>query len=149
MIRKCFLGISLASFVCVAQMNEAYQPSSPMLSCRPRTLAPGGTLTLRFGFPHPGELAIRAPDGTWFFLVYDPDETRPAQFRPLIDKDAFRKLRELVIPSATAVGSPWVKRRDKNELIFPQPGEYQVELTEILETDADLPRYRCNILYKR
>jgi hypothetical protein len=130
-------------------MNEAYQRSSPMLSCRPRMLAPGGTLTLRFRFPHPGELAIHAPDGTSLFLIYDRSDALPAQLRPMMDKDAFRKLRELAIPAATAVGSPWVEGRHKNELIFSQPGEYQVELTEILETDAGIPRYRCNILYKR
>jgi hypothetical protein len=129
-------------------MNEAYQRSSSMLSCQPRTLTSKSTLTLRFGFPHPSELAIRAPDGTMLLLVYDRDDSLPAELRPLIDKDAFRKLRKLEIPAATAVGSPWAKGRDKNELIFSQPGEYQVHLTEVLESDANFPSYQCRMQYK-
>lgn len=149
MIRTLVLAISLSGFFGAGSVRDAYQRSSPMLSCRPRTLTSEGTLTLRFGFPHPSELAIRAPDGTVFFLVYDRDDALAGQLRPLIGKDAFRKVRELTIPAATAVGSPWVVGRDNNEVIFSQPGEYQVELTEVLESDAGRRRYRCDIQYKR
>lgn len=86
-----------------------------------------------------GELAIHTPDGTWFFLVYERDDSMAAALQPLVDSSTFRKLRHLTLPVATAMGSPWVHGRDKNELIFSQPGEYRVILTEVLETE-DLRR---------
>jgi hypothetical protein len=146
MIQNIILAIALSAVV--GPNVKASQPSPRMLSCRPRRLTSEGTLTLRFAFPHPSELAIRAPDGTVFFLVYDRDHSLAAPLRPLIDKNVFRKIRELKSTVATAVGSPWVVGRENNELIFSQPGIYQVELTEVLESDATRRAYRCNVQYK-
>jgi hypothetical protein len=142
------IGTVLLSFWLIGPVVAAVdQPSSPMLSCRPRTLTSDGTLILRFRLPHPRELAIHAPDGTSFFLVYERSDSMAAALQPLLDSSNFRKLRQLILPAATTVGSPWVHGRNKNELIFSKPGEYKVALTEVLETE-DLPVYSCKILYK-
>src|SRR5438105_4842561 len=129
MISKILLNILFAGFVGASLVTEAQQSTTPMLSCQPQMLTSKGTLTLRFRFPHPGELAIRAPDGTWFFLVYDQDDASATQLRPLLDKEGFRRLRELTLPAATTLGSAWVAGRDKNELIFSHSGKYEVVLT--------------------
>jgi hypothetical protein len=98
---------------------------------------------------HPLELAIRAPNGIWFFLVYDRDRALSSGSRPVMDKEAFDKVRGLVVPVAMATGSPWVVGRDKNEPIFSRGGEYEVVLTDALESDSGSPRYQCVGHYRR
>jgi hypothetical protein len=65
------VGLLVLGILPDAGFDSGYQSSRPMLDCRPHALLAAGTLTLRFAFPHPGELAVRGPDGTWYFLVYD------------------------------------------------------------------------------
>jgi hypothetical protein len=142
-------GILLISIIVMALTVGAYQSATRMLTCQPRTLTSRDTLTLRFGFPHPLELAIRAPNGIWFFLVYDRDRALSSGSRPVMDKEAFDKVRGLVVPVAMATGSPWVVGRDKNEPIFSRGGEYEVVLTDALESDSGSPRYQCVGHYRR
>jgi hypothetical protein len=118
----------------------------PFLKCAPRALGSGDTLVLSMSMPHPAELAVTHPDGTPFFLVYDPDSDTRADSGPLYPKDTFRRLREVRLRVAEATGTPWVGGREKNERIFTTPGIYEFRLTEILETE-DLPIYRCTVRY--
>jgi hypothetical protein len=39
--------------------------------------------TLRFADGHPKELAVRGPDDTWFFLVYEPSDALSPGLEPL------------------------------------------------------------------
>jgi len=103
------------------------------------------TLVLRFRIPHPQELAIRAPDGTPYFLVYEPDESLPSGWRPVVDKASFRNMSEMHLQVATAQGTPWVAGRKENENVFTKPGKYEVVLTDVLESDAGHPRFRCQV----
>jgi hypothetical protein len=131
-VEFCMLGLT---------SNAAAQSKqTQMLSCSPRILTSGSKLTLRFKLPHPVELAIVAPDGTWFFLVNED----PGQ-KFLVDTDSFRKLSRLELPVATAIARPFIYGREAEERIFQKPGVYQVILGENLETDADVPDYRCQV----
>src|SRR5438045_3531043 len=100
---------------------DGQQKRPKMLSCLPQHLNIEQTLVLRFGAGHPAELGVHAPDGTPFFLVYDRDKSLAVELRPIVDKDVFRRLRELRLPVATASASPWVVGREKNEQIFAKP----------------------------
>ena len=80
------------------------------------------------------------------FLVYEPDAHPQAGSAPLYAKEAFRRLREVKLRVADAMGTPWVAGRETNERIFTAPGVYEFRLTEILETE-DLPIYRCRVRY--
>jgi hypothetical protein len=119
-----------------------------MLSCSPTVLKSDSTLILRFKLPHPGELAIRAPDGTYYFLAYDPGAGIPPGLTPIADKESFRKMSELALPVGRAMGSPWLYGRESNELIFKEPGVYMVTLAEVLETDAKQPEFYCKVILK-
>ena len=55
----------------------------------------------------------------------------------------------LSLPSTTALESPWVAGRDKNERIFVKAGGYEVVLTDALESDAPgIPTFRCVVQYQ-
>jgi hypothetical protein len=111
-----------------------------MLSCRPVLIAPGGKLTLHFATPHPAELAVEAPDGTYFAL--EPRTGSPDQ-RPLVDKPSFKRMTDLQLDVSGAQGSPWAFGRNTNATIFTLPGKYKFVLADILETDAPEEVYRC------
>jgi predicted Zn-dependent protease len=118
----------------------------PFLKCAPRVLGSRDTLVLSMSMPHPAELAITHPDGTPFFLVYEPDAHSRAESMPLYAREAFRGLREVKLTVADAIGTPWVAGRETNERIFTAPGVYEFRLTETLETEG-LPIYRCKVRY--
>ena len=94
------------------------------------------------------ELAIRGPDRTWFFLVYEPSASLSPRLKPLLDKTTFGKLRELSLSVSSAVGSPWVAGRESNERIFREAGEYEVVLTATLESEDVVPTFRCKVEFR-
>ncbi len=117
------------------------------LRCAPQKLFRGDTLTLEMATPHGGMLAVRAPDGTDFFVVYEPHNEGPAS-RPLMDAEKFMKLGQLKLVTDQTKAKPWVYGRDKNELIFTRTGWYAVRLSENLETDDGTPVYQCRVYYQ-
>jgi hypothetical protein len=114
------------------------------LACSPLKLRSKDTLVLRFAKSHPSELAIKGPDGIWFFLVYEPDGPNAVR-QPIVSKSSFAGTRTLSLPIATAVGSPWVAGREPSERIFVRPGKYEVVLTDVLESDAGHRVFRCGV----
>ena len=139
--------LSLAiALVCAAQSAAADgPPSGKVLTCEPRQLGWNDTLVLRFALPHPQELAIRGPDRMFYFLVYEPNASLPPGWKPTVDKASFKTMSELRLPVATAKATPWAAGKTENELIFSKPGTYEVILTDILESDAGRPAFRCRI----
>ena len=118
------------------------------LSCTPQQPSGKSTLVLRFGAGHPDELGILGPDGTWFFLVYRDDGIHPG-LRPLVSKSVFARQQELTLRTATAEGSPWVDRRNRNERILVKPGRYRVVVMAALKSDAQgIPRSECSVQYE-
>jgi hypothetical protein len=116
----------------------------PVLSCSPSVLRPGGTLTLHLAVPHPTELSIEAPDGTVFFLVYEPGATPPSQ-QPVVDKASFASMKELNLDVSTATAAALVYGRRSNEQIFREPGRYKVTLANDIQSDAVQEVYRCKV----
>lgn len=132
----------VAAAFSTAVLVAAADTGSP-LTCMPEALQPGDTLVLSFTAPHPSELAIRAPGRTWYFLVYEPDSNSPEGFHPIVSKAEFKGLSELKLPVNTAKGSPWKMNRIQNERIFTRPGEYQVYLSEVLESEREA--FTCTV----
>jgi hypothetical protein len=139
----------IGAAIATACRESSTPASSDVLSCHPQVLTSGDTLTLRLGSDHPAELGIRGPDGTWFFLVYERSDAMAPGLRPLMDKKSFRNARTLALPVATARGSAWVAGRDQNEPIFRVVGEYEIVLTDVLESDAGFSTFRCKVRFKR
>ena len=101
------------------------------LKCAPQKLFKGDTLTLDMATPHGRDLAVRAPDGTDFLVVYQANNEGP-NARPLMEAEQFIKLGQLKLVTDQIKARPWEYGRDKNELIFTRTGWYQVRLSENL-----------------
>ena len=126
--------------------SAALSGSAPAeLRCAPKVVQLSDTLVLTMSLPHHSELAVRHPDGTPFFLVYNPGRGVPIGWKPLISKAEFRAQRELRFKVSDLTGTPWVAGRDANERVFTIPGDYVFVLTEVLETDADYPTQTCKV----
>jgi len=145
---KILFSLAIASTAFVACLGGGHESPAEGLSCDPPIVSSIDTLTLRFADPHPKELAIRGPDDTWFFLVYEPSEELSPGLRPIMDKTSFGRLKTLSLPVASASGSPWTAGRDNNERIFQQAGEYEVVLTAALECEDIDPTFRCKVRFR-
>ncbi len=132
---------------CATQVG-ALQAKAPVLECSPRVVGAKDNVVLTMSVPHPAELAVRHPDGTSFFLVYEVSEGLPEGRTPIYSKPVFRNLREMRLSVEQAKGTPWVAGRESNERIFTQAGDYEFILTDVLETDANYPTYRCKVRYR-
>lgn len=116
------------------------------LKCSPQKLFKGETLSLDMTTPHGGDLAVRAPDGTDFLVVFEPHDEGP-NAQPLMEAEKFMKLGQLKLVTDQTKARPWEYGRDKNELIFTRTGWYQVRLSENLLSDDGTPLYSCRVHY--
>ena len=154
------LRVSLATVVCLTFLTVSDVPAQSRkprgssssasrkakLRCSPLKLFRGDTLTLDMTTPHGGDLVVRAPDGTDFFVIYSPDEVGPGT-RPLMDQERFVRLGQLKLVTDETKARPWEYGREKNELIFTKTGWYEVRLSENLMSDDESPLYACRIYY--
>lgn len=100
------------------------------------TLYKGDTLKIKFNTPHPRDFAITTPDGKFFFVIYGGnDTTKPS----LIDWLEFEKIEYLEIITDQTTANPWDAREPENKIIFTKTGEYEILLSENLETDNGTP----------
>lgn len=102
---------------------------------------------LRVKIPHPAERAIRTPDRIHYFLVYKPSDSLPAGWQTVLSKDRFRDTSEIKLPATSAEGTPWVGSRRLTSVSLPPPGQYEVLLTDVLESDADRRLYTCEVQF--
>lgn len=140
-----------APFGSAAQTRKEIQPMASIprkarLKCSPQKLLRGDILTLDMATPHGGDLAVRAPDGTDFLIVYVENDEGPGA-GSLMNPKEFINLSQLKLFTDKSKARPWVYGRDKNELIFTRPGWYQVRLSENLQTDDGTPVYQCRVYY--
>lgn len=143
-----FLAISLLPGLIAPEESLAQKPArKAKLKCSPQKLFRGDTLSLEMATPHGGDLAVRAPDGTDFFVVYIPNDDGPGS-GPLMDQKEFVKLGQLRLITDKTKARPWVYGREKNELIFTKTGWYQVRLSENLQTDDGTPVFTCRVYYQ-
>jgi hypothetical protein len=96
--------------------------------------------------PHGGDLVVRAPDGTDFFVIYRRHEGGPAA-QPLMDPERFMKLGQLKLATDGIKARPWEYGREENELIFTKTGWYEVRLSENMMSDDESPLYTCKVHY--
>lgn len=139
--------IFLTTLLTSAQSRKPPKVSRPVkLKCSPERLFKGDTLTLDMATPHGGDLAVRAPDGTDFLVVFRPHNEGP-NAQPLMEAEKFIKLGQLKLVTDQTKARPWEYGRDKNELIFTRTGWYQVRLSENLLSDDGTPLYTCRVHY--
>jgi hypothetical protein len=154
------LLVSLATAVCLTLLVVSDVPAQSRkprgssagasrkatLRCSPQKLLRGDTLTLDMATPHGGELAVRAPDGTDFFVIFRPHVIGPAA-RPLMDPERFMKFGQLRLVTDGIKARPWEYGRKENEFIFTKTGWYEVRLSENLMSDDESPLHTCKVYY--
>ena len=100
------------------------------------TLYKGDTLKIKFRTPHPRDFAITTPEGKFFFIIYGGnDTTKPS----LVDWLEFEKIEYLEIITDQTTANPWDATEPENKIIFTKTGEYEILLSENLETDNGTP----------
>ncbi len=116
------------SFTAKEQYSENEQGT---LKCSPRILYRGQMLVLTMPVPHPSGLAIKDPDGNWFYLQ---DKTSS---QTLIPHEQFAIARQLDLHSATTTGLRYVDGRPEKHPIFTKTGAYLTYFAENLETEPE------------
>lgn len=144
------LTLVLALTACGARPPANAPATASRLGCTPATLRAGDTLTVALGRPHAAELALVAPDGTYFVLASPMVEeqladTAGARLIPAAD---FASMDRLVLPVATATGLPYEQGRLRNERLFTAPGAYELRLSQNLFTDDGEWVIRCRVTYR-
>lgn len=140
------LLVSLMFLTVFLTSAQSRKPRTAKLKCSPAKLFKGDTVTLDMVTPHGGDLAVRAPDGTDFLVVFQPHNEGP-DAQPLMEANEFMKLDQLKLVTNQTKARPWVYGRDKNELIFTRTGWYQFRLSENLLSDDGTPLYTCRVHY--
>ncbi|HEX8692251.1 MAG TPA: hypothetical protein VF746_07525 [Longimicrobium sp.] len=146
------LALALAAAACARAPREGLEGPAPRegaLACAPAVLRAGDTLTVRLGRPHPGELAVVAPDGTYFVLASAAVEREYADSAGarLIPAEAFARMDRLALGTRDAAALPYVRGRARNERIFQAAGTYELRLSDNLFTDAGGEVRRCRVRY--
>jgi hypothetical protein len=151
--RTASLVLLLAVAACARAHREGLEGPAPReraLACTPAVLRAGDTLTVRLGRPHPGELAVVAPDGTYFVLASAALERQYADSAGagLIPAEAFARMDRLALGTRDAAALPYVHGRARNERIFRTAGTYELRLADNLFTDAGGEVHVCRVEYR-
>jgi hypothetical protein len=129
---KATTVLLLLSFSLSASAGEMHHEDPAQISCTPRLLRPGGTLTIRLGPNHGREMSIgRKSDQTIFMVVVG---SPPANSMQLMTTDELAKAKVLRL-SYDIEGTTWdaISRRER---IFGKRGNYEIWVSENLETET-------------
>ena len=118
------------------------------LTCTPAVVRARDTLTLRMKTPHGDYLAVTAPDGTMFFIVY-PSLGSPTRKYSLVPSEPFRATSTLRLP-ADVRATPRIYGRDTIlETVFTQSGTYVLQMGANLESDFSSKPSECRVRFVR
>lgn len=142
--------ISVSSYTLFATNTNQVSPNTSdshnknNIRCYPTVLYKGDTLTIKMKIPHGEYLGIINPAGEMFFVVYPSPEKGKDSLMP---SNIFVNLDELKIITNVTRAVPWIAGRGM-EIIFSKAGDYQILLSDNLESDAEYPIIKCIVKYK-
>jgi len=140
-MRIAVASLALISIPCVGA-PEPWRLDPTVLACSPDVLSSEQTLTLTLGPRHGSELAIRRlRDGRMFLLVVG---SPPQGHFQLMTPTEFAVASSVEIKPDTAA-TAWVVDA-KPELVFSEPGEYEIVVSPNLESEVG--GYLCRITFK-
>jgi hypothetical protein len=145
-----FAASTLSVFFLASASMPASDAAPPAkvarFKCTPRHLRDGDVLTIRISTPHGGDLAIWDPDHRFFFLVYEPDSSRP---RPLVDPKQFETMSEIRLNTREAKAPILFEGWEAPTRIFTKSGKYHVVLSTSLETENTEETFNeCTVIFK-
>jgi hypothetical protein len=136
---ELFSGAGASAQQVKPQPSERDRARRVSLTCTPRRLRPGDTLTLDMSVPHGRDLAVLTPDDKFLWLrSWEPDD-RAATSRWY----AFEKVKKLRLATSGARGDGG----RGSELIFARAGWYRIRISYNLETDDGTPFNECKVYY--
>jgi hypothetical protein len=140
-MRLAATAIALIAIAC-AGADEQWRQDSTVLACSPQALVPGQVLTLTLGPNHGNEIAIRRlRDQKQFLLVVG--SSPPGHFQ-LMTPTEFAAAGSVEIGTDT-VATAWALDA-KPEVVFSEPGEYEIAVSPNLESEVG--GYFCRITFK-
>ena len=96
----------------------------------------GESFQLGFVKSHARYLGVVDPSGHFFYVVF-PDPGAKSKLRPLVDSDAFRKMDQLQISTASLKADPYIYGVYENRPVFTKTGVYKFVMGDNLHTDDE------------
>jgi len=93
----------------------------------------GDKLLISLPVPHPKELAIKAPDGNWFYLHVENEGASEM----LMPKEQFAVLTKLDFDTSKLEARFWDDGKAKRGKVFTKTGKYLIYMANNLETEVD------------
>lgn len=104
-----------------------------ILKFNSKNLYKSDTLSIILPIPHPKELAIKAPNGTWFYLHVENEGATEM----LMPKEKFAALKELELDTDKLKARYWDDGKARRGTVFVETGTYLIYMANNLETEPD------------
>lgn len=104
-----------------------------ILKFNSKNLDNGDKLSISLPVPHPKELAIKSPDGNWFYLHVENEGASEM----LMPKEQFAVLTKLDFDTSKLEARFWDDGKAKRGKVFTKTGKYLIYMADNLETEVD------------
>ena len=104
-----------------------------ILQFNSKNLHRGDKLSITIPQPHPKELAIRAPDGRWFYLHVENEGAEEM----LMSSEEFAALQKLDFDTRQLEARYWSDGKAMYGQVFTQTGDYLIYMADNLETEPE------------
>lgn len=115
-----------------AQMGRIISDDG-ILQFNSKSLYKGDKLSITMPQPHPKELAIRAPDGRWFYLHIENEGAEEM----LMSSKQFAALQKLDLDTRQLEARYWSDGKAMYGQVFTQTGDYLIYMADNLETEQE------------
>ena len=114
------------------KMNKVLHDDG-ILKFNSKNLYKGDELSISLPLPHPKELAIKSPIGTWFYLHVENE----GDSEMLMPKEKFAALQQLNLDTSKLEARYWDNGKAMRGKVFGETGAYLIYMADNLETEPD------------
>lgn len=150
-IREMILPFILLSMICLTGCESTSEPAvegqprtapaqmgrvisdDGILQLNSKNLHKGDMLSITIPQPHPKELAIKAPDGRWFYLQVENEGSSEM----LMPSGQFAVLKKLDLDTRTLAARYWDDGKARHGKVFTVSGDYLIYMADNLETEPE------------
>ena len=104
-----------------------------ILKFNSKNLYKNDTLSITLPIPHPKELAVKTPNGKWFYLHVENE----GDSEMLMPKEEFAKLKRLDLDTGKLEARYWDDGKAMRGKVFVETGAYLIYMADNLETEPD------------
>jgi len=124
---------AVASANLVSNKTNKVLHDDGILKFNSKDLYKGDMLSITLPLPHPKELAIKSPNGEWFYLHVENE----GDSEMLMTKEKFTALTKLDFNTGKLEARYWDDGKAKRGKVFIQTGAYLIYMANNLETETD------------